>query len=139
MSLAHKHVRGYCYQILAVKTIGVSNFIAFWSCDIDKSLYFQWYRNRRGYIHSCRCLGHHQLLVSNIFWWWNSVNFARKTNALVVVECSWNVYRKILVLKCLFNKVAGLQDCSKTFLFFTSHSRFYFSLGKTLKNFINFL
>ena len=31
------------------------------------------------------------------------------------------------MLESLFNKVAGLQD------------RFYFSLAKTLKNFINFL
>ena len=41
------------------------------------------------------------------------------------------------MLESLFNKVAGLQDCCKTYLL---HAlvRFYFSLGKTLKNFINF-
>ena len=37
------------------------------------------------------------------------------------------------VLKSLFNKVAGLKDCWKTYLLH-SYLRFYFSLGKTLKN-----
>ena len=50
----------------------------------------------------------------------------------MVVECFWNVHKKIPVLKCLLNKVAGLQDCCKTCLS-QGHLRFYFSLGKTLK------
>ena len=33
------------------------------------------------------------------------------------------------VLESLFNKVTGLQDCSKTYLLY-SHLRFYFPLGK---------
>ena len=41
------------------------------------------------------------------------------------------------MLQFLFNKVAGLQDCCKTYLLH-AFLRFYFSLGKTLKNFINF-
>ena len=36
----------------------------------------------------------------------------------------------------LFNDVAGLQDCCKGYLLHTL-LRFYFSLGKTLKNFIH--
>ena len=39
------------------------------------------------------------------------------------------------MLESLFNKVAGLQDCCKAYLLHTL-LRFYFSLGKTLKNFI---
>ena len=38
------------------------------------------------------------------------------------------------LLESLFNKVAGLQDCSKTCLFHAPW-RFYFSLGKKLKKF----
>ena len=41
------------------------------------------------------------------------------------------------MLESLFNKAAGLQDCCKTYLLHPL-LRFYFSLGKTLKNFINF-
>ena len=41
------------------------------------------------------------------------------------------------MLESLFNKVAGLQNCYKTYLLY-SHLRFNFSLGKTLKDFINF-
>ena len=41
------------------------------------------------------------------------------------------------VLEPLFNKAAGLQDCCKTYLLY-SHLKFYFSLGKTLRNIINF-
>ena len=37
----------------------------------------------------------------------------------------------------LFNKIAGLQDCCKTYLLH-SHLRFYFSLGKAWKSSINF-
>ena len=51
VSLYHKHVRGYCYQISAVKPIRLSIFIAFWSREIDKSLYFQLYRGHRGLVH----------------------------------------------------------------------------------------
>ena len=42
------------------------------------------------------------------------------------------------VLKSLFNKVPGLQDCCKTYLL---HAllRFYLPLPKTFKSFINFL
>ena len=36
------------------------------------------------------------------------------------------------MLESLFNKVAGLQDCCKTYLLH-AHLRYYFSLGKTLK------
>ena len=39
------------------------------------------------------------------------------------------------MLESLFNKVAGLQDCCKAYLLHTL-LRFYFSLGKTLKKFI---
>ena len=41
------------------------------------------------------------------------------------------------MLDSLFTKVEGLQDCCKTYLL---HAllKFYISLGKTLKNFINF-
>ena len=45
-------------------------------------------------------------------------------------------YSQENVLESLFN-VAGLQDYCKTYLLL-SHFRFYFSLGKTLKNFMNF-
>ena len=40
------------------------------------------------------------------------------------------------MLESLFNKVAGPQDCSKTYL---SHTlfRFYFSLGKTLQSYVH--
>ena len=42
------------------------------------------------------------------------------------------------MLESLFNKVAGVQDCFKTYLL---HAllRFHFPLSKTLKNVINFL
>ena len=39
------------------------------------------------------------------------------------------------MLESLFNKVAGLQDCCKAYLLHTL-LRFYFSLDKTFKNFI---
>ena len=42
---------------------------------------------------------------------------------------------KTPMLESLFNKVAGLQDCCKAYLLHTP-LKFYFSLGKTLKNFI---
>ena len=49
----------------------------------------------------------------------------------------WNINRKTLMLEALFNKVAGLKNCCKTYLL---HALLRFSLGKTLKNyFINFL
>ena len=38
------------------------------------------------------------------------------------------------MLESLFNNVVGLQDCCKTYHLY-SHLRFYFALGKTLKNF----
>ena len=47
------------------------------------------------------------------------------------------MHRKTPALESLFNKNAGLQDCSKTSILHT-HGRLYFSLGKTLKNLINF-
>ena len=56
----------------------------------------------------------------------------------MVVKCFWKIHRKIPVLECLLNKVVGLQDCCKTYLVH-AHLRFYFSLGKTSKNFINVL
>ena len=40
------------------------------------------------------------------------------------------------MLESLFNEVAGIQDCCKAYLLHTI-LRFYFSLGKTLKNFIH--
>ena len=46
----------------------------------------------------------------------------------------------ICIGKCvgsLFNEIVGLQDCCKIYLLY-SHLRFYYYLGKTLKNFINF-
>ena len=46
-------------------------------------------------------------------------------------------YAQEKVLETLSSKVTGLQDCRKTYLLYL-HLRFYFSLGKTLKNFINF-
>ena len=42
------------------------------------------------------------------------------------------------MLESLFNKVAGVQDCFKTYLLYAL-LRFYFPLSKTLKNVINFL
>ena len=50
----------------------------------------------------------------------------------------WEYSQETSVFKSIFNKVAGLQDCCKTYLFHTQ-LRFYFSSGKTLKTFINFL
>ena len=41
------------------------------------------------------------------------------------------------VLKSLFNKVAGLKDCWKTYLLH-SYLRFYFSLGQSIIKSINF-
>ena len=41
-------------------------------------------------------------------------------------------YAQENVLESLFNKVAGLQECCKTYLLY-SHLRFYFSLDKSLK------
>ena len=38
----------------------------------------------------------------------NSANFSKNTNAVIVVECFWNVHRKMPVLECLLNEVAGL-------------------------------
>ena len=46
----------------------------------------------------------------------------------------WNIHRKTPAFESLFNKVAVRQDCRKTYLLH-AHLRFYFSLGKTLKNF----
>ena len=43
---------------------------------------------------------------------------------------------KTPVLESLFNKVVDLQNCCKTYLL---HAFLRFSVGKTLKNFINFL
>ena len=40
------------------------------------------------------------------------------------------------MLESVFNNVAGLQDCCKAYLLHTL-LRFYFSLDKTLKNFIH--
>ena len=40
------------------------------------------------------------------------------------------------MLESLFHEVAGIQDCCKAYLLHTL-LRFYFSLGKTLKNFIH--
>ena len=42
---------------------------------------------------------------------------------------------KTPILESLFNTVAGLQDCCKAYLLHTL-LKFYFSLGKTLKDFI---
>ena len=39
------------------------------------------------------------------------------------------------MLECLFNKVAGLQDCCKTYLLHT-HLKFFYS-GKTLNIMLN--
>ena len=41
-------------------------------------------------------------------------------------------FEKENLLESFFNKVAGPEDCHKTYLLH-SHLRFYFSLGKTLK------
>ena len=49
-----------------------------------------------------------------------------------------STHRKTTVLESLFNKVAGLPDCCKSYLLH-AHLRFYFSLGKTLKKFNAFL
>ena len=46
----------------------------------------------------------------------------------------WNIYMKTPVLESLFNKVAGFQDCCKTYLLL---ALLKFSLGKTLKNYTN--
>ena len=135
--------RGYCYQILAVKTtlwwrstghflpIGGSNIITFWSGAIDKSLYLS-YKKPTLKSSSTSCCKYFAIIY-----------FARKTNALAVVGSSCiYTWRKLIkaraislltfltffffpffqslklfkysqenVLKFLFNKVAGLQDC----------------------------
>ena len=46
--------------------------------------------------------------------------------------------RKNSCVGVFFNEVAGLQDHCKPYLLH-EQLRFYFSLGKTLKNLINFL
>ena len=48
------------------------------------------------------------------------------------VKNIWKICKKTTVLESFFNEVAGLQGLH-------THLRFYFSLGETLKNFINFL
>ena len=88
------------------------------------------------------------------------ISFARKTNALAVVDllagsciCTWNKLNKEMAIspvtvkiavpktsgictESLFNKVAGLQDCCKTYIVHP-HVRFYFAVCKTLKKLIN--
>ena len=50
----------------------------------------------------------------------------------------WGIPRKMPVLESFFNEVARLQDCCKSYLLH-AQLRFYFSLVKTFKNFINIL
>ena len=78
--------RGYCYQILAVKTtlwwrstghflpIRGSNIITFWSGAIDKSLYLS-YKKPTLKSSSTSCCKYFAIIY-----------FARKTNALVVFD-----------------------------------------------------
>ena len=74
------------------------------------NLYISNYRDHMSYVYPLKSLGRHWIHVSNIWSKKNSADFARKTDALIVVDLLVEtcVCWKTLVLKSLLNKIAGL-------------------------------